>query len=70
LILAGGRDRLFPPEQAKQFVNKLKAQGKKASIFLKPGQDHGGICGIDEEIAKWAVPIIDNFLNRIFNPKR
>ncbi|MFC1584194.1 alpha/beta hydrolase [Fibrobacterota bacterium] len=66
LILAGERDRLFNLKQAEQFTARLKELGKKASLEVKPKQDHGGICVIDGEISRWALPIIDEFLKRIF----
>jgi acetyl esterase/lipase len=66
MILAGDRDRLFPIKQAVMFADSLNALGKEVDLHIKPGQAHGGICEMQGEIAKWAIPIIDKFLARIF----
>ena len=62
LLLAGERDRLFGVREARAFAEALKKNGKQAELYIKPKQDHEGICNLRGPLAQWELPIIEKFL--------
>jgi acetyl esterase/lipase len=78
LILAGERDRLFDPSQARAFADALTKYGQAevnhqdatsakgvVEMYVKPQQNHAGLCDLHGPLAQWALPLIENFIKKV-----
>ena len=54
----------WPRKQGMDFYTEFKKRGKYAELHIMPGQAYGGIFGINSNISKWKIPLIEASLKK------